>query len=68
MTFKRLFTVTETEIKVRPNHSRRTFTLRKNGTTYRTNQMSKDEFQSATYWTGNDWNQFFKTNDYSQVN
>ena len=66
-TAKTLYSISGTEIKVRPNYSQRTFTLWKNGTKYRTYQFSKEEFNQATYWTGNDWSQFFKTNDYYVV-
>ena len=61
---KTLTTITGREIKVSSNKFKRTFTLRTNGIKYRTLPMPKDEFLHAEYWTGNDWNQFFKTDEY----
>jgi len=50
------------------NKSKRTFTLRDKGNKYRTQKMSKQEFESAYYyWTSNDWKQFLKTDEYSIV-
>ena len=67
-TFKRLFTISDEEIMVRPNKSMKTFTIKKNGTKYRTTPMSRLDFEHAdNYWTGNDWKQFFKTNEYYKV-
>ena len=61
-----LKTITGRVIKVTPNNSNRTFTIRTGGAKYRTIRMSKDEFESAKrkYWTGNDWNHFLKTDEY----
>ena len=53
--------------KATANHSKRTFTIRKNGTTYRTFKMDKEEFNSALYWTENDWQHFLKSSDYYKV-
>ncbi len=61
------------KIKVRANNSKRTYTLRmldqdgKVYLKYRTSQMSKEEFDSASYWTENDWKQFMKTDEYYKV-
>ena len=60
------------EIKVTPNYSKRTFTVRcyyHDGTIlkYRTNVMSKEEFQSCEYNTAQDWEQFLKSDDYHIV-
>ena len=65
---KRLHTISDIEIMVTANHSQRTFTLRKNGSKYRTDRMSQQEFNSALNWTGNDWAQFFKTDAYYTLN
>ena len=35
----------QTKIKATPNYSKRTFTIRKGASKYRTNQMTKEEFQ-----------------------
>jgi len=49
------------------NKRERTITFRVDGTKYRTIPMSKEEFQSAGHWTGNDWNQFMKSDEYYKV-
>lgn len=67
MKARRLTTITGSLIKVTPNNSRRTFTIRTGGAKYRTNRMDKDEFDSARSWTGNDWSQFLKTDEYYPV-
>lgn len=38
-----------------------------NGIKYRTLQMSREEYESANNWTGNDWSQFLKTDEYYRV-
>ena len=67
MKTKVLKTITGSLIKVTPNNRSRTFTLRTDGAKYRTIQMSRGEFESAKYWTGNDWSQFLKTDEYYPV-
>ncbi len=63
-----LITGTGREIKVTPNFSKRTFTLRVDGTKYRTIQFNGKEFEQARlFWTGNDWEQFLKTDEYYKV-
>lgn len=59
-----LNTILDVQIKVTPNKSQRTYTIRKEGVKFRTLQMSKEEFDSADYWTGQDWSNFLKTNEY----
>lgn len=65
---KTLKTISGIEIKVIPNQRKKIFTLVKNGIKYKTLQFSKEEFKNAEYWTGNDWNNFFKNGDYAIVN
>jgi hypothetical protein len=60
-------TITGREIKTTANFSKRTFTIRTDAGKYRTSQMSKEQFDSAQNWTGNDWNQFLKTDEYYKV-
>lgn len=67
MKTKVLKTITGSLIKVTPNNRSRTFTIRTDGAKYRTNRMDKDEFEGAKYWTGNDWSQFLKTDEYYVV-
>jgi len=64
----RLKTITGRIIDVTANQSKRTFTLRIDGTKYRTNPLSKEEFQSCLNNTGNDWQQFLKSDDYYKIN
>ena len=58
-------TITGREIKVKPNHSARTFTIRVKGFKYRTIRMSKEDFESNLNNTPNDWQTFLNlTSDY----
>lgn len=59
-----LNTILNVQIKVTPNKSQRTFTIRRQGIKFRTLQMSREEFDSAEYWTGQDWSNFLKTDEY----
>ena len=60
-------------IKVFPNQSKRTFTIRKytDGkffVKYRTTTMSKEEFESSEMSTENDWKYFLRSNnDYYKI-
>ena len=63
-TFK---TITGRIIKVSDNKSKRTFTIKTDAATYRTSQMTMEEFESCENNTGNDWNDFLKSNDYYKV-
>jgi len=59
---------TANDIKVTSNVKNRTFTIKKNGTTYRTGKFSKPEFEELEYNTQNDWANFLRTQDnYSKV-
>ena len=56
---------TTTEMTATSNASNRTFTIRINGSKYRTNRMCKEEFQSCTHNTSNDWVNFLRnSSDY----
>jgi hypothetical protein len=44
-----------------PNHSKRTFTLRKDESKYRTLPMNKTEFNEALYFTSEDWKYWLRT-------
>jgi len=57
------------KIKVTPNKSKRTFTIRKyiDGklfAKYRTTKMSEDDFNSESMNTSSDWKHFLKSDDY----
>lgn len=59
-------------LAIKSNKAKRTFTIRvsendKLVSKYRTIQFSKEEFESAEYWTENDWFQFLKTDEYYTV-
>lgn len=61
-------TITGREIKVKSNKSKRTFTIRTDAGKYRTLPFSKQEFEQADiFWTGNDWQNFLKTDGYYKV-
>ena len=56
------------QLKVVPNYTNRTFLLYKDGTKYRTNEFSKEEFNDNLYNTQSDWSNFLKTTeDYYKV-
>ncbi|RSC96052.1 hypothetical protein [Tenacibaculum singaporense] len=66
-----MITLNET-IKVTPNYSKRTFTIRtyidgKLNNKYRTYTMSQEEFNHEEMNTENDWKQFLKSDDYYRV-
>jgi hypothetical protein len=54
-------------MKITSNKSKRTFTIKTDVATYRTSQMSKQEFAANLYNTVNDWNNFLKTDEYYKV-
>lgn len=64
---KNLTTITGRELKITANNSARTFTIRTSFAKYRTCKMSRQEFLSALRWTGNDWQEFLKTDEYYVV-
>lgn len=66
-TYTKHTTITGREIKVRSNRSKRHFTIQTDAATYRTYPMSQEEFDSCEHNTGNDWNQFLKSDDYYKV-
>ena len=53
----------ENTLTATPNYSKRTFTIRKDGSTYRTLPMNKQEFEEAEMHTEGDWKWFLTTND-----
>lgn len=62
----------KTSVEVKPNESKRTFTIRKytDGkltTKYRTYPMSNHDFDSNLNNTENDWKQFLKSDEYYKV-
>lgn len=47
--------------KVTSNLSKRHFTIYKDGSKYRTERMSPEEFLDAEYWQPSDWGLYLKT-------
>jgi hypothetical protein len=63
-----LTTISRRELKVSSNKSKKTFTIRTESAKYRTLPMSREDFEHANRnWTGNDWQQFLKTDEYVEV-
>lgn len=54
-------------IRVNSNESKRHFTIKTDGGTFRTIPMTKREFEESEMNTGNDWVQFLKTDEYYRV-
>ena len=48
-------------MKITSNKSKRTFTIRKEDSKFRTLQMSRDEFDECEYNTTEDWKYFLRT-------
>ena len=68
-TFKQLTTVSGNVIKVRSNKSKRHYTIKTTGGTFRTNIMNRQEFESKENNTGDDWQAFLNySKDYYKVN
>lgn len=66
-TFTQLITISGKEINIRPNYRAKTFTIKTNGSTYRTSGMNAREFEEAEYNTGNDWMKFLILGDYTKI-
>jgi len=47
-------------IKVTANKWKRTFTIRKNGSKYRTTKLARDEFEEMEYMSENDWSYWLR--------
>ena len=66
---KVLTTITNEILKISSNKAKRTFTIRTKYAKFRTLPFTKEEFEHADFfWTGNDWKQFLKSDDYYKVN
>lgn len=65
--FLKNITITGQEFLVRPNYRAKTFTIKTNGTTYRTTLLNAEEFKECEYNTGNDWAAFMKSGNYYKV-
>jgi len=60
-------TISGRELKITSNKSKRHYTIKTESGEYRTLQMSKYEFNLASYWTGQDWQNFLKTDEYYKL-
>lgn len=65
--FFKITAITGQEFLVRPNYRAKTFTIKTNGTTYRTTSLNGQEFEECEYYTGNDWASFMKSGNYYKV-
>jgi len=64
---KTLQTITKRELKVSSNKRERTFRIKTESATFKTISFSKQEFENAYYWTGQDWQVFLRTDEYYQI-
>ncbi|MFT7155235.1 MAG: hypothetical protein ACI8Q1_000236 [Parvicella sp.] len=62
--FETTTTTTGREIQVRKNIRLKVFTIKTESGLYKTYPMGKDEFNSCLSNTGNDWQQFLRSEDY----
>jgi hypothetical protein len=59
--FKKLETISGRQIFVRPNFSKKVFTIKTDVATYRTYKLSENEFNDNLFNTANDWLNYLKT-------
>lgn len=64
---KTLHTISNRELKVTSNKKERTFRIKTESATFKTLPFSREEFDSARWWTGNDWQQFLRTDEYYKL-
>lgn len=68
MANKTLKSITGREFRIASNKKERTFTIYTDGLKYRTVAMSREEFDYiATHYTGQDWANFLKKDEYYPV-
>lgn len=60
-------TISGETILVRSNRSKRHFTIKTSGGTFRTYPMSVEEFEGNEFNTGNDWACFLRSNNYFKL-
>lgn len=67
-TFRKFLTISGREISVRPNFSKKVFTIKTEAATYRTYKLPENEFNDNLFNSGNDWQNFLKTSqDYFAI-
>ena len=59
--YKKLETISGRQILVRPNFSKKVFTIKTDAAIYRTYKLSGHEFDENLFNTGNDWLNYLKT-------
>lgn len=57
-----------TEVIATANQSKRTFTIRKKDSKYRTLPLTKDEFRDMEMNTSDDWKEFLRREQYLTIN
>ena len=63
-----LMSITGRTFRLSFNNSKRVLTIKTDsGFTYRSYPMGKEDWQSVKFWTGNDVQNFLKTDDYYEV-
>jgi hypothetical protein len=60
-TFRKFTTISGRIILVRPNFSKKVFTIKTDAATYKTYKLSGHEFDDNLFNTGNDWLNYLKT-------
>jgi hypothetical protein len=60
-TFRKLETISGREILVRPNFSKKVFTIKTDSATYKTYKLASHIFDENLFNTGNDWFNYLKT-------
>lgn len=65
--FFKIISITGQVFLVRPNYRTKVFTIKTNGSTYKTTNLNSAEFEECEYNTGNDWMSFMKTSNYYKV-
>jgi hypothetical protein len=66
--FRKFVTISGREIYVRPNFSKKVFTIKTESATYKTYKLIGSEFDENLFNTANDWQNFLKTSqDYFPI-
>ena len=60
-TFREYTTISGRTILVRPNFSKRVFTIKTESGKYKTYKLSRPEFDENLFNTGNDWQNYLRT-------
>lgn len=67
-TFRKFVTISGREISVRPNFSKKVFTIKTDGTTYKTYKLPENEFNYNLFNNASEWQNFLGTSqDYFAI-